>query len=79
MGKLPLDEQPIHAIVVQAMTEGCQFVIMDDANQRMQYWCIHETSIVVGGFNLQNIPHIGGNDSYYIDCLLQSFQESGCV
>ena len=32
IGKLPLDEQPIHAIVVQAMTEGRQLVVMDDAN-----------------------------------------------
>ena len=32
IGKLPLDEQTIHAIVVQAMTKGCQLIIMDDAN-----------------------------------------------
>ena len=76
---MSLNEQPIHAIVVQTMTEGGQLVIMDNTEQWVQYWCIHETSIVVGGFNLQNIPHIGGNDSYYIDCLLQSFQESGGV
>ena len=62
-GKLPLDEQAIHAIVVQAMTEGRQLVVMDNADQRVQHWCIHKTSIVVGGFNLQNIPHIGGKDT----------------
>ena len=55
--KLSLNKQPIHAIVVQAMTEGRQLVIMDDADQRMQHWCIHKTSIVIGIVNLQNIPH----------------------
>ena len=63
MGKLPLDEQPIHAIVVQAMTERLQFVIMDDANQWVQHRSIHKMSIVVGGVNLQNIPHIGDKDT----------------
>ena len=68
MGKLSLNEQPIHAIVVQAMTKGCQLIIMDDANQWVQHRSIHETSIVIGAFNLQNIPHIDGKDTY--NCLI---------
>jgi hypothetical protein len=37
MGKLSLNEQPIHAIVVQTMTEGGQLVIMDNTDQWVQY------------------------------------------
>ena len=63
MGKLSLDEQTIHAIVVKAMPEGCQLVIMDDADQWVQHGRIHKTSIVVRIVNLQNIPHIGDKDT----------------
>jgi hypothetical protein len=63
LGKLSLDEQTIHAIVVQAMTEGCQLVIVNDADQWVQHWCIHKTGVVVRIVNLQNIPHVGGTDT----------------
>ena len=63
MGKLSLNEQPIHAIVVQTMTEGGQLVIMDNTDQWVQYGCIHKTGVVVGAVYLQNIPHIGCKDT----------------
>ena len=62
MGKLSLNEQPIHTIVVQTMPEGLQLVIINNTYQRMQYWSIHKTSIVIRIVNLQNLLHLGSKD-----------------
>ena len=68
VGKLALDEQSIHPIVVQAVAEGLQLVVVDDAHQRVQLRSFHKAGIVVGSVNFQNLLHIGGKDSQ--NCLI---------
>ena len=63
MWKLPLNEQPIDAIVVQAVTEGLQLVVVDDAHERMQFWCFDESGIVVWTVNSKNSFHSKGKDT----------------
>ncbi len=53
--KLPLNEQSIHPIIVHAMTERRQFVIVYDAQQRVQHGGIHKPGIIVGAVNPQDI------------------------
>ena len=61
--KLPLDEQPINAIVVQAMAKGLQFVIMDDAHQWMEQRSTDKLGIVGRGVNFQNLLHFDCKDT----------------
>ena len=46
-GELALDEERIDTVVVQAVTEGSQLIVVDDADQLMQYWGFHKLGIVV--------------------------------
>ena len=46
-GELALDKKPIDTVIVQAMTKGRQLIVVDDADQRMQYGGFHKLGIVV--------------------------------
>ena len=45
------------------MTKRFQLIEMDDAQQRVQYWCIHKTGIVVRTVYSQNSPHNDDKDT----------------
>lgn len=46
-GELTLDEEPIDSVVIEAVTEGSQLIVVDDADQRVQYGGFHKLGIVV--------------------------------
>lgn len=47
LGELALDEERIDTVVVEAMTKGRQLIVVDDADQRVQYGGFHKLGIVV--------------------------------
>ena len=62
LGKLALDEEPIDAVVVEAMAEGRQLVEVDDAQQRMEHGGINKPCVVVGVVYFQDLLHRGGKE-----------------
>ena len=48
---------------VQAVAERFQLIVVNDAYQRMQFWCINKSCIVVRTVNSQNPFHSDGKDT----------------
>ena len=56
-GEFGLDEKGVHAIVVEAGMDGGDFVIVDDADQRMKDRRMHEGRVDIGIGQLQDVLH----------------------